>query len=137
MKKTILIAALSALMALPALAQNNNPKSDQKMDQQKDSPEMRAQKMTDDMTRDLNLRPDQKKAVYEANLKMTTAHRDATQVTPDIARQRDADLQKILDEDQYQMYMEKRKKEMEGQPAMEPAKRSAPRSNKAEDRKIK
>lgn len=118
MKNKILIAVLSLLIATPLLSQNK--------EQKQNTPEMRAEKMTNDMTRELNLTEEQREALYEANLRKTKVVPDNTQVARDAEDRYDADLKEIFTDEQYTSYLEKKAQQREKTKNKSKNKRLAP-----------
>ncbi len=97
---------LSLLITVAALSQNTPQKAD--------TPEIQAQQMTEDMMTSLKLSPEQKEAIYEANLRKTKAVTDNTKVAKDVETRYDDDLRRILTKDQYAAYLDlKKQKEKE------------------------
>ena len=98
MKRSLLILSLSFLMVLPALGQEaNDPER---------TPEKRAEKITERMSKNLNLTEDQKAAVYNANLKRVSAEKEQRSTT---LERYDADMKEILSEEQYEKWRTMRK----------------------------
>lgn len=102
MKHALLVVAMLAFGIQGALAQNT--------DKTERRPEAKAEKMTEMMTEKLELTDDQKTAVYEANLKLVSSERDQRQALLD---QHQADMRKILSEEQYEQWETARKERME------------------------
>ncbi len=89
MKKTMMIGAMSLLMTIPAFAQKDVERAQ--------NPEERAERMTARMAENLELRDDQRAAVYEANLEMVMKARENRQ---EAREEYQAKLADILDEEQ-------------------------------------
>lgn len=105
MKNKILSVVLGLLLAAPLLGQNKA--------QKQETPEMKAEKMTNEMTRELNLTEEQQEALYEVNLRKTKVVPDNTQVARDAEDRYDADLKEIFTDDQYTSYREKKAQQKE------------------------
>lgn len=111
MKKTIIITLLSLFVALPVFAQEENERLPEQ-----ETPEMRAQKMTDKMVNDLNLDDRQREAMYEANLRKLKTEKDNTKVAPQMAEGYENDVKEILDDEQYLKYSKMQEEKLNNKP---------------------
>ena len=100
MKKIIGAVVFTFLISLPAFAQ-----------QQKNTPEEKAAKMTEKMVENLGLSGEQKEAVYVANLEMT---RSMQQDRDKAYKTNQEQLKEILTPEQYQKMQELRSQRKKG-----------------------
>ena len=102
----IVFAVLSiALMPMLALAQND---TDNSLNQR--TPEQEATKQTEKFQSELNLTPEQTKAVYQINLRYAQARKNVSRRSDamEIIKNKDESLRKVLTQDQYTQLESKR-----------------------------
>lgn len=102
----IVFAVLSiALMPMLALAQND---TDNSLNQR--TPEQEATKQTEKFQSELNLTPEQTKAVYHINLRYAQARKNVSRRSDamEIIKNKDESLRKVLTQDQYTQLESKR-----------------------------